>query len=482
MKKIFASKYFPLVFIPISFLFTLIYSWTISPLYLGNDVDSSIFQTIGLGIAQGKLPYVDLFDHKGGLFFIIQSLGWYLPWGRWGLLLVQTIFMSATLIALFKTANLILDKAKAFGATICALLLYIIFMESGNQCETYMLPFTALTLYLALKYFIKSDCGKHPFIYSFIYGICFAVVFWIRPNDAVSQIGAIMAGIFCFMLYRKEYVNAIVNACIFLAGCAVATAPLIGFFAYHDCVYELLEGTFLYNMKYVSDSGIPNIEMVLVPFVLFGCLIWISIRERQGKLNFILIPMLALTLLLIGKRGYWHYLITLIVPSLLLFAYMIKARCRVALGVILLAVAILSVRQHKYIFKSIQQHNELASFYAQTRRIIDNVPAEEKDMIWNLNLIKASNDDKPNIFSTLGVFINSRITPCNRVFVMFHLSTFPEDERVTANMPKWILADPTNIGYEEYEEFLSKNYTVIDATDGTCVGDVTLYKIKDNVE
>ena len=482
MKKIFASKYFTLVFIPISFLFTLIYSWTTSPLYLGNDVDSSIFQTIGLGIAQGKLPYVDLFDHKGGLFFIIQSLGWHFGCGRWGMLIIQTIFMYATLTLLFKTAELILDRAKAFGATICTLLLYIIFMESGNQCETYMLPFTALTLYLALKYLIIPENGPHPLANSFIYGLCFAIVFWIRPNDAVSQIGAIMAGIFFYLLYRKEYLNAIVNACIFLAGCAAATAPLIGYFAYNGCVYELLEGTFLYNMKYVSDSGIPNIEMVLVPLALFGCLIWISIREKMSRINFILIPMMALTLLLIGKRGYWHYLIILAVPSLLLFAHMIRLRWRIALGVIMLAVAAMSIRQHEYIFKSIQQHDRLKSFYAQTSRIIGNVPEEERGMIWNLNLVKSSNEDKPNIFSTLSVFINSRITPCNRVFVMFHLHTFPEDERVAANMPRWILADPTSAGYDEYAEFLQQNYTVVDATDGTCVGDVTLFKINDNVK
>ena len=67
MKKLFNSRYFLLIFIPISFIFTLIYSWTISPLFLGDGVDSSIFKTIGLGLTQGKLPYIDLFDHKGGL-------------------------------------------------------------------------------------------------------------------------------------------------------------------------------------------------------------------------------------------------------------------------------------------------------------------------------------------------------------------------------------------------------------------------------
>lgn len=481
MKRISARKYFPLIFIPISFIFTMIYSWTTSPLFLGDDVDSSIFKTIGLGLAQGKLPYVDLFDHKGGLLFIIQSLGWYLPCGRWGTFIVQVIFLSGTLAALYKTANLILDKAKAFGATMCSLLLYVIFMESGNQCETYMLPFTALTLYLALRFLIRNHTGKHPLIYSLIYGLCFATVFWIRPNDAVSQIGAIMVGIFCFLVFRKKYSEAILNAIVFLAGCAIATAPLLGFFAYHDCVYELLEGTFLYNLKYVSDSALPEAEMILIPLAIFGYLIWASFRERQGLLNFIFIPMLLLTLLLIGKRSYWHYFIILTAPSVMLFAHMIKEKWKIALAVILLTVGFRSLRHYDYIIKSIQEHERLEAFYSQARRIIDNVPDDEKGMIWNLNLLKASNEDTPNICSTLSVFTDSRITPCNRVFIHFHLETFPESETVTANMPKWILADPTSHGYDIYADFLEQNYTKIDETDGTCIGDVTLYKIRDEV-
>ena len=147
MKKNLLSRYFPLIFIPISFIFTLLYSWSISPLFLGDGIDSSIFKTIGLGMTQGKLPYVDLFDHKGGLFFMIQALGFAIAPGRWGQFLVQVLFMSATLIILFKTAELFLKQCHAFLATLAALMLYILFMESGNQCETYMLPFTSLEIH-----------------------------------------------------------------------------------------------------------------------------------------------------------------------------------------------------------------------------------------------------------------------------------------------------------------------------------------------
>ena len=475
MKKLFTSRYFFLIFIPISFVFTLIYSWSVSPLFLGDGLDSSIFKTIGLGMTQGRMPYVDLFDHKGGLLFMIEALGWFLAPERWGLYILQSFFMSASLIFMFKTAELFLERCKAFGATIGALLLYIIFMESGNQCETYILPATTLTLYLALKYLTSSD-KKHPIWYSLIYGAAFAFAFWIRPNDAVSQIGSVMFGIFLLLMVKKEFADGIVNALMFLAGCAVVTAPIVIYFASHDCLMPLLDGTFLYNIKYATEEGLPSAQMILVPSFIFGMLIWLSIKNQKREHLWIFIPMLVLTLMLIGKRDYGHYLIIIVPAGLVLFSFLLKQNWKIALYILLLGVAIISVRHHKYVIKSFQTRNDIEAFYCQSREVLSNIPKEERSMVWSLNLLNASNDDRPNIFSTLDALLDSKITPCNRIFVHFHLENFGEEERVYTHMPKWIAADPTKDEFADYSEFLTENYEVIAATDGTCVGDITLYR------
>lgn len=476
MKKLFTSRYFLLIFIPISFIFTLIYSWSISPLFLGDGVDSSIFKTIGLGMTQGKMPYIDLFDHKGGVLFMIEALGWLLAPGRWGMYILQSLIMSVSLIFLFKTAELFLDRCKAFGATMSALLLYVIFMESGNQCETYILPATTATLYLALKYLTKDNKGHHPIWYSLVYGAAFAFAFWIRPNDAVSQIGSVMFGIFLFLIVRKEYANAIINALMFLVGCAIVTAPVIIYFASHDCLMPLLDGTFLYNIKYATEEGLPSAQMILVPSFIFGMLIWLSIKNQKKEYLWIFISMLVLTLMLIGKRDYGHYLIIIVPAALVLFSMLLKQNWKHVFYVLLIGVAVLSVRHHKYVVKSFQVKDDIEAFHIQSREVLSNIPEEERSMVWSLNLLTASNDDRPNIFSTLDALLDSRITPCNRVFVYFHLETFGEEEQVFANMPKWIVADPTRNQFEDYATFLEENYEVIASTDGTCVGDITLYR------
>ena len=97
-------------------------------------------------------------------------------------------------------------------------------------------------------------------------------------------------------------------------------------------------------------------------------------------------------------------------------------------------------------------------------------------MVWSLNLLLASNDDRPNIISTLDALLDSEITPCNRIFVHFHLENFGEEEKVYTHIPKWIVADQTKDEFDAYSEFLKENYEVVAATDGTCTGDITLYR------
>ena len=47
-----------------------------SPLFSGWGYDSAMFQTMGKYWAEGYLPYVDLYDHKGPMIFFLNALGY----------------------------------------------------------------------------------------------------------------------------------------------------------------------------------------------------------------------------------------------------------------------------------------------------------------------------------------------------------------------------------------------------------------------
>ena len=187
MDMICGNSFFPVVFIPIAICFLLLYSYTTSPLFIGEGMDSSIFKTVGLGIVQGKLLYTDIFDHKGPLVFFINAWGQMLIPGRNGIFILQILSLSVTLFYLFRTACLFIKPSLAFFTQLFVLfLLGGLFLE-GNQCEEWTLPFISIPLYYSLKYLIVSPEKEHSPSYGFLYGICFGIAFFIRPNDAIGS-------------------------------------------------------------------------------------------------------------------------------------------------------------------------------------------------------------------------------------------------------------------------------------------------------
>lgn len=80
----------------------LLFSFSTSPVYpkyWGSD--SAQFQTIRKSWAEGRIPYIGTFDHKGPIIFWINMLG-YKCLGRNGVVLCQIAFLFCTLVGIYK--------------------------------------------------------------------------------------------------------------------------------------------------------------------------------------------------------------------------------------------------------------------------------------------------------------------------------------------------------------------------------------------
>ena len=468
------------LFLPfIALVFILIYSPSTSPLYVYEGFDSCTFKTIGIGILEGKIPYTDLFDHKGPILFWLNALG--LLCGRVGLFSLEVIFFSAMLVCAYRIARLYTNESKAFAASLLTLIPTIDFITEGNQCEIYMLPFIALSLYMALRY-TTGRMPSHPLIYSFFYGIAFAIIFFIRPNDAVSHVGVIMFGIFLLMLNQKEYGNAIANAIAFVGGALVVTIPILLYFYAIGSLGDMLYGMIGYNLQYSSESGLNegSIGILLIPIIIYGGTIFLSRRNDRNSW-FIFIPSLIFTLILIGKRDYYHYLL----PTLPMFC-IFTSKClnigytKVIAGISLL-FAIFSVRQHVMLFKCASQRSEMSELYRQTRELFQMVPESERSQIWNHNLYQLLCEKSPHVYSMTGIWSNAGVSPANRIFIPFHRCRFGKEASLSENTPKWLLATETAIVENVLDEqFLKDNYRVIASTTDNCVARIVLYKLREN--
>ena len=510
LNSICANRYFPLIFAPIAICFLLLYSYTTSPLFSHDGMDSAVFKTMGLAWLRGYIPYQDIFDHKGPLLYFFNMLGqWIIP-GRMGIFLLQCLFLTFTIVLWYRTVQLFTNSLVSFFVTLCALLVCGAVLQEGNQCEEWMLLFLSGALYTALKYFTQNSPTKtHPWSNSLIYGLCFGAAFLIRPNDAVSYVGGIMIGVSLYMLLRKEYKQWMYNVLSFVLGICCLVVPFVIYFASKHALGDLVYGLVGFNAEYSggifmlikSIIGKSKLSLILLFIVL---LVLAYNTERSKPTLWILIPITILETTLMGTSLFPHYYIV-ITPLLLVSMALIGAQYQKSIATLSVAVLCLSpiidsrslLKMSRKTFQQqltclIKHSNpnylgakekrtgedlSMGDFYAEAGKVLSFVPEEEQTEIWNLNL--RWNNEGP-FFS---IFWHFQVVPCNKITYGRSEKLIKEDD-LCAKQPKWVLCKTkTSIpswGFdidEKTDSVLATDYISV-ARGDTCVCPIVLYKKK----
>lgn len=460
-----------------SLLFLLIFSWSTSPLYLTYGGDSPFFQIIGLGITQGKVPYVDLFDHKGPVPFFYDALGYSLGLGRCGIFILQVISLTITLCLMRRIAILFTKSARRASVAVALTLIPLaVFITEGNQVEEWQLPFIALTLFLICRYLI-SDRKCHPLWQSLVYGLCFGMVFLNRPNDGVMWVGSLFFGLLLLWAVRREYGRLLPNIGLFVAGFAVSSVPFLAYFAAHNALPDLWYGMIVHNLRYAGDALFTwgGIGMILIP-VLFVTVIFILLkREGRGDFAFVLAPMLLFTVILIGKRDYYHYLIPFAPYMTVAFVLCLEHDWKPFVWTVSVLFAVFTYREFSFIARGVKAHDELKALYGQTDALFSQVPEEERNSVWNYNLVSYG---KGNTVSLMGCFLHAGVTPSSPVLAAYDLYYLDDVWGVRAKEPKWLVMCPSD-SYNKDFGYISDNYELVAATPAEPVCEIRLYKRKD---
>lgn len=461
-------------------LFLLIFSWATSPLYMVYGGDCPFFEIIGMGILQGKVPYVDLFDHKGPLIFFVDALGFSFGLGKTGLWLLQVVWMTFTLIFFYKLATVFTaSKRNAFFGVLLAMIPLIDFITEGNQCEEWMLPFIAASFWMGFRYILSGE-RKHPAWMSLIYGVSFAIVFYIRPNDAAMQLGGLFFGLFLLWIKRKHYEQLLPNIGAFIGGCVAVSIPVWLYFINRNAVPDLIYGMIIHNMRYTGDALFTwgGSGMIIIPALIIGVIMHLSAKHGKKDMWFVLIPILVFTVALIGKRDYYHYLIPSVPIIVVCFTMCLESRWKAFLWVVCVLFALFSYRQFWCIAKSVANREHYREMYSQIDELFRQVPENERNSIWNYNLFNFFEPEPgPPMASLLGAFVHSGITPGNAAFVYFQDDYMDEEESVVKACPKWLVLQPDDI-YQQDFDWIFENYDLIYATSPDPVCEVRLYRYK----
>ena len=170
------SKFYPLLLCFVSLVFVTLFSRSTSFLYLFEGADPSIFKQMGRAILKGKIIYIDYFDNKGCLLYLIHALGLGLGGDFW-ILLFQACFLTTTLLIWDKMLALYRSTKQRLIGLSLALLLLLCFYGAGDQTQEWCLPFISYPLLVFFRAY-KTETEIRPRQMMLI-GLCFGIITFI---------------------------------------------------------------------------------------------------------------------------------------------------------------------------------------------------------------------------------------------------------------------------------------------------------------
>ena len=318
----------------------------VSPLSMGRTPshDSGIFLYFGQQILRGKIPFLDLWDHKPPLIFYTDALGLLIgrgsPWGVWGL---EYLSLSASiLIGFLVLRRYYRDFPAAFG--VCAGLGGLVFLlEGGNLTEEYSLPLQWAVLGLFALSERKGWGGRAGALRAFGAGALFSLALNFKQTSVGIWLALILWSGLSLMAAPRQNMKPGKRFAWACFGAASILGGIAGYFAVHQGLLEFWRVAYQYNLIYsnitleeriraladMADFFTRTTPLFPMVFIVWGAGVWQTLRkglQQEAALSFplaVAIIDLPIELVLTSLSGenYRHYFITLLPAMMILTAW-----------------------------------------------------------------------------------------------------------------------------------------------------------------
>ncbi|MFR9165685.1 MAG: glycosyltransferase family 39 protein [Dysgonomonas sp.] len=248
-------------FLFFSFLFVFFNSRN-SPLYLFSPWgDVHIYFSMGKGIANGLIPYKDIFDHKGPFIFFIYSVAYLISnTNLTGVYLLEAVALFFNILFAYKTARLYTSqKTASIVGLIYAL---FIFNKSyfGGSAEEFISVFVTISFYYFIAYFRNSQQDKSESRKQMIvHGIMFALVLLSKLSVCIFWVPLLLA-IYIDLLKEKKYRETINYILYSLFGVVVTLLPFILYFTLNNSLKDFYWGYIQFNSIYAEFQ--PDLSVI----------------------------------------------------------------------------------------------------------------------------------------------------------------------------------------------------------------------------
>ena len=284
------------------------------------NVDSAVFYYIGKSMTVGKIPYVDLFDHKGILLYLIQYVAALISGGSlFGIWLTNLIAIFLSFILFVKIYRLFSTNNEKMYITLILLSITFVFgleyHDISNLSEVYALPAIAFATFVFIKFLKYHDFSSESII---ALGCSFTYVFFLRSN--MVGVWLVYIPIVVITLIKKgQYKDLLKCTMLFFVGIVLVLLPLMAYFVWSNSLKDMIDYYFLYNFQYTQDSGgllsVIRTAWVLNNKILVPYLVLYNIIERKRTDSVfcfnLICYLVCLYIACMSGRMYPHYLVVL---------------------------------------------------------------------------------------------------------------------------------------------------------------------------
>lgn len=247
--------------------------------------DASAYAYMGTLFFDGKIPYLDGFDHKGISLYLINAFGYLIGFKNYvGIRVLELALILYSFLQLFKVLKTKYSEFIALIATVFGLLTLRYFYDGGNLTESYGVIFVLISLSLVLKRTKKT-------LDWILIGTFFLINFTIRAN-LISFWVALFLVLTSLVLLKKSTVKEYIGQ---LSKMAIGTLCFVVFLAIYFLITssfsEFYNAAFTYNFSYAKQTVFQVIGSIIK-------------STRRYEVSLVLILMLLLSVISIVKKRF----------------------------------------------------------------------------------------------------------------------------------------------------------------------------------
>lgn len=264
---------------------------TSSPLFPMNPwVDVNIYLTVAQWITEGRTLYIDMFDHKGPLLYIVYAVAYAVKAGNGylGVYLLEFASMTASMLLVRSVSAELGAKplAAAVAGLACPLVVMCgVGMMHGGSWEELLMP---TFVFIGARIIIAGN-RREPFGpgVSWSLGCLLGVYMWAKFSHCVIAFAILVFAVVHYLFVLRDSRSFVRDALLCVGGFLAITAAVVGWCVATGCLQGLWEvylvgnltsyGAFaVYDMvtwlPYLAMSlGFPAILCVLSSVVLPLC-------------------------------------------------------------------------------------------------------------------------------------------------------------------------------------------------------------------